>query len=289
MPADMPTEVDHSVTNYVDDSSNSVGAKSLEEIRKYTECYMEVVERYYEANRLKLNMEKTTIMIVGNQEKKESLKLKLGKHTVTNDLSIKILGWWISPDLKLNHHISKIKGPIYRTLAEIKPYVKFMSLKLRREIVYSKAVSIINYGLALYSGQCEEIKDRMTTIIMKANRLIYNQPILDKTKNEWLCKKIGVKTPRQLMAEAAAKAMHSVINTQQPPEIFKLLVFPKHFRKAAQVGLKSYPRTKKCRRSIFYRALMQFNDLPEELRYCHPKMFKRMVRKRRIREVPDPQ
>ena len=71
--------------------------------------------------------------------------------------------------------------------------------------------------------------------------------------------------------------------------MIRVYIFPKHFRKAAQVGLKSYPRTKKCSRSIFYRALMQFNDLPEELRYCHPKMFKRMVRKRRIREVPDPQ
>ena len=100
---------------------------------------------------------------------------------------------------------------------------------------------------------------------------------------------IGVKTPRQMMAEAAAKAMHSVVNTQQPPELYKMLLFPRHFRKAAKIGLKTYPRTKKCRRSIFYKALAQFNDLPDDLKYTHPKMFKRLVKKRRIREVPDPQ
>ena len=97
-----------------------------------------------------------------------------------------------------------------------------------------------------------------------------------------------MKTPRQMVLEAAAKIMHSVINTQAPPELYKMLEFPKHFRKAAPVGLKSYPRTKKCRRSLFYTALRQFNDLPEDLKYCTPQIFKRLVNKRKICEVPDP-
>ena len=161
-------------------------------------------------------------------------------------------------------------------------------MKQRREIIYSKALSIISYGLALYAGQNEELKDRLTTVMMRGNRLIYNQPIPENTKNEWICRKIGVKTPRQLVTEAAAKAMHSVIDLQAPPELYKMLEFPKHFRKAALVGLKEYPRTKKCRRSLFYTALRHFNNLPEDIKYCHPHIFKRLVKKRRIREVPDP-
>ena len=189
--------------------------------------------------------------------------------------------------MKLSHHIAKIKGPIYRTLAEIKPYLQHMNLDQRREVVYSKVLSIANYGLALYSGQTEEIKDRMTTLMMKGNKLIYNKPVLEGMKNEWICKQIKVKTPRQLITEAAAKEMHRIVNTQAPPELYKLLVFPTHFRKAAKISLNHYPRTKKCRRSLFYKSLQQFNSLPEDLKYCHPKMFKRMIKKRRIREVPD--
>merc|ERR1711954_333079 len=178
MPPNTPSQIEHDTTNYVDDSSNSIGGNSIEDIKSYTETYMILIGKYYDANRLKLNKDKTTVMVVDNPEKKSvRLTLELGDDTVKSSLSIKILGWWITPDNKLNHHISKIKGPIYRTLAEIKPYLKFMNLKQRREVIYSKALSILNYELALYAGQNKEIKDRMTSIMMRGNKLIYNQPI----------------------------------------------------------------------------------------------------------------
>merc|ERR1711954_520962 len=283
MPPNTPSQIEHDTTNYVDDSSNSIGGNSIEEIKSYTGTYMSLIGKYYDANRLKLNQDKTTVMVVDNPEKKGiRLTLELGEDKVKSDLSIKILGWWITPDNKLNHYISKIKGPIYRTLAEIKPYLQFMNLKQRREVIYSKALSIVNYGLALYTGQTEEIKDKMTALMMKGNRMIYNKPVLEGMKKEWICKQIQVKTPRQMMAEAAAKEMHRIVNTQAPPELYKLLVFPTHFRKAAKIALNHYPRTKKCHRSLFYKSLQQFNSLPEDLKYCHPKMFKRLIKKRRI-------
>merc|ERR1711954_513888 len=155
---------------------------------------------------------------------------------INNDLSIKILGWWITPDNKLSHHMAKVKGPIYKTLSEIKPYLGFLNIKQRREIIYSKALSILSYGLALYAGQTEEIKDKMTAIMMRGNRMIINGPILQNTKNEIICKQAGVKTPRQLMAEAAAKVMHTIINTKAPPVLYKMLVFPTYFRRAAKIA-----------------------------------------------------
>ena len=119
-----------------------------------------------------------------------------------------------------------------------------MSMKERREVVYA------NYRLALYSGQTEEIKDKLTTIYMRCNKAIYGQPIMQDTKNEWICKQIQVKTPQQLLAEAAVKVVHSVINTQAPPELFKMLIFPRKFRKTARISFNTAPRTKKCRRAL---------------------------------------
>ena len=127
------------------------------------------------------------------------------------------------------HHLDKIRGSIYNELGTLKPYMNYMTLKERREIVYSKALGISNYGLGLYIGQLEQVKDKITSIYMRANRQIYNQPLPLKTKNIWICKKIGVKTPRQMITDAGLKFIHSVVNKQMPPEIFKLLKFPKRF------------------------------------------------------------
>merc|ERR1711954_462511 len=122
---------------------------------------------------------------------------------------------------------------------------------------------------------------------MRANWQIYNQPLPIKTKNIWICKKIGVKTPRQLITDAGLKFIHSVVNKQMPPKIFKLIKFPRRFRKAAQISTFHQPRTIKCRRSYIYKALRQFNTLHSSLKFSPTKTFKKALHKRKILEVPD--
>merc|ERR1711954_637449 len=114
---------------------------------------------------------------------------------------------------------------------------------------------------------------------MRANRQIFHQPLTLKMKNIWICKKIGVKTPRQLITDAGLKFIHSVINKQKPPELYKLIKFPKKFRRAAQISTYHQPRTKKCRRSYFYKAIRQFDALHNSLKFLPQKTFKKALLK----------
>ena len=161
-----------------------------------------------------------------------------------------------------------------------------MNLDQRREVVYAKA-SIAKYGLALYVGQTETVKDRLTTIFMRANRAIYGMPLPWDTKNPWICRKIGVKTTRQQILEACLNFTHKMVNKQTPRHLFGHLRIPRHFRPKAKLSIIDPPRTKKCRRSFFYKAIRQFNDLPHALKYTSIKDFKKKISKRTIREVPD--
>ena len=106
-----------------------------------------------------------------------------------------------------------------------------MNLDHKKQIVYSKVLDTAFYALELYTGQTEAIKDKFTAIIMRANKPIFGMPVPLKTKNSYICKKIGKKTRRQLITEAGAKFIHKIINTQKPAEIFNFLIFPRNFRK----------------------------------------------------------
>ena len=174
-----------------------------------------------------------------------------------------------------------------KNLAEIKPLLKFMSLKNRRQVVYSKVLGAAMYGLEIYAGQTELIKDKFTAIIMHGNRAIYGKHIPVKTKNEFICRKIGMKTPRQLILQASVKFMQKIVNTQMPPEIYNQLVFPRRFRKNAKLHTKRIPSTKRGKRSTIYKSLNLFNSLHSSLKFIHPKLFKRLIEKRKIIEIPD--
>merc|ERR1711954_374335 len=107
-------------------------------------------------------------------------------------------------------------GSVCKTLAGLKPFMKVLNLQQRRQIVYQKALSILEYGLPLYVGQCKFIKDRVSTLYMRANRLIYHDPLPLKTKNKWICRKVGVKMLRQIILQAGAKIINSIVNTGRP-------------------------------------------------------------------------
>ena len=107
-----------------------------------------------------------------------------------------------------------------------------------------------------------------------------------KTKNKWICRKIGVKTPRQLILESGAKVITGIVNTGKPFQQFNQLIFPRRFRKTARLNTKKVPRTQKGRRTTFYRLVSIFNNLTDDLKFLHPKIFKKVISKRAIQEIP---
>ena len=131
-------------------------------------------------------------------------------------------------------------------------------------------------------GQHETVKDKLTAIYMRGNRAIHGGYLPFDTNNDFIYSQIGVKSARQLIVQESLKTIHKVINYQCPPEIYKMIRFPRRFRTVSNIGVKIPPRTKRCRRAPLYKAIRQFDSLHNSLKYCHPKIFKRIIEKRKI-------
>ena len=101
---------------------------------------------YNYANKLSLNEEKTTFLMANTETSKEKPKrfkiIVNDDEYIQDDLAVKVLGLWVTPDGYMSHHISKMKGPVIQTIAKLKPYIRYMNLSDRKEIIYSKALSI---------------------------------------------------------------------------------------------------------------------------------------------------
>ena len=56
-------KVDHLTVNFVDDSTNLISFKETNDIKAYISQYYEILHQYYTANKLKINSDKTKLMI----------------------------------------------------------------------------------------------------------------------------------------------------------------------------------------------------------------------------------
>ena len=154
----------------MDDSNNCIAGKDLTELVVYVEDYMKLLSKFYAANKLRLKPDKTCFLMTGSRyqhNRNLRVKLKLDNDIVIEDsLPIKVLGWWVSPDGKLTDHINRIKGPVYKQLSKLKPILKYLNIKERKYIVYAKALGIARYGLCLYAGQTEDIKNKYESFFL---------------------------------------------------------------------------------------------------------------------------
>ena len=120
--------VDHSINQFVDDSSSVIAAETEEELGNYTSDFLKVMDAFYNCNKLKLNAEKTKVMITKtNDIKKITIKTPTGE-IISEDKAIKILGIWKNKRDSYETHIDKIKGIVVKKLSEIYPYLRYMNL-----------------------------------------------------------------------------------------------------------------------------------------------------------------
>ena len=282
--------VRHESESFVDDNTNMIAADEREDLRRYAQMYYDLLKKHYKDNKLKLNENKTSFVVMRalNPNNKDTrMELKINENEVVkDDNAIKILGWWLNKKMSMRTHLQKLKGIISLKLAKIRPFLNFMSLKTRKELLYAKIGSIIMYGLPLYCGQTEDIRNDISVLFMKINKAIYNQNCY-KISNARICKRIDVDLPDQLLKKTTIMLIHRMVTTWKPRGIIKLIRKDKVTRKCKRMNLKKSFRKKKCRRSVLCRGLKLYNSLPGNIKSLSSRLMKKRLKKVRVEEIPD--
>merc|ERR1712240_857909 len=66
--------IGHNIIQYLDDSNNIIYGNNPKEIENYTNSYFKLIECFYAINKLKLNPDKTRLMVVCRPNRREEVK-----------------------------------------------------------------------------------------------------------------------------------------------------------------------------------------------------------------------
>ena len=103
--------IGHNIIQYVDDSNNIIYGNNPKEIEKYTNSYFKLIEGFYAINKLKLNPDKTRLMVVCKPNRREEVKnfvLRAGDYIIGQKDKIKVLGIFFSSGLTNHVNVSNI-------------------------------------------------------------------------------------------------------------------------------------------------------------------------------------
>ena len=281
---------------YADDSSFSVADSDLNVIsKKLTENYTKISD-FMCRNKLKLNNDKTHIMLLATDRawrskiSDDSLILTTGNnYSVNTSASENLLGGTISKDLKWTEYILLDKKSLIKQLgirlAALNKICSISNFKTRKMITNGLFMSKLVYLIPLWGG-CGDVLLRSLQVMQnKAAKLVTRHGLYTPTKT--LLKECGWLSVSQLVFFHTVLLLFKTRKFGKPTYLFDMAVSADNSRyetRSSQAGkLKAVgakvPIQSLNLNSFKWRSVRFWNMLPPELRQLEDQMeFKRKLK-----------
>ena len=163
---------------YADDTSITIFAENDTLLTYYLQYYMDKLKKWFDINKLKLNIEKTKILPYINSGILKDIIIDNIKIDIVNNY--KFLGIYLDSQMTYKKHIHYLSNKLSKIIYTIKK-ISFLDTKNLILLYNSFYLSNLSYGIDVWSNT---YKSNITKLIMLQKKVIriINKQIIDKSK-----------------------------------------------------------------------------------------------------------
>ena len=207
---------------FADDSTYSVGSHDQETLQQKLNDRYRVMADYLGNNRLKLNDDKTHLLVMTTQQKQRIITTDIKINTPVEDIkpirSEKLLGIYIQDDLKWNEYILNNDKSLLKQLSSRLSALKLISgiasFKVRLMIANGIFCSKLIFQISLWGGTEDYLLKALQVVQNKAARFVARQgrytPVAE------LLKQCGCLSFKQLVCSRPFLPLFKVHPTSSP-------------------------------------------------------------------------
>ena len=160
---------------FADDTNLFYSCNNLIGFQKTIDGELDKLNNWFQANKLSLNIKKTTFMLFGRKWKNVPDALTLisidGK-PIERVTSTKFLGVYIDNKLTWQTHISQLAIKVSRNLGVLNKAKSVLSTKVLKMLYFSMVHSYLTYGIIIWGNACETKLNRIYILQKRAMRII---------------------------------------------------------------------------------------------------------------------
>lgn len=220
--------INHCTVNFVDDSTDIISTIKAEDMQEYLNRFYSLLEAVYNINKLKINNDKTELMMICKNRFRKSTKniqMKASGHKVKQVSKVKIPGYIMQSNLRHDRHIAHITSNIHNRLHNIKKLSSHTTIKSRTILTKAIVIGKLNYCLPLLCNAKKSQLAKLNTLVMKSCRVIMGNPCL-KWSNSRLLNKCKMHTIYHMITEQALNYVHKIQTTQTPQALYNMYKVP---------------------------------------------------------------
>jgi hypothetical protein len=163
------------ITLSADDTTLTESAKNFEDLERYTNHDLDLIKNWLHKNRLLLNSDKSSFMIMGRPRNSTNMNIKFGSDLIKRVFEMKVLGVVINPDLSFKSHILKISKTIGNRINFLKRISDFLPSRTLQLVYNAIVLPYFDYCNTVWGHTCPTHTDRLRTLQRRASRVLLKE------------------------------------------------------------------------------------------------------------------
>ena len=141
------------IIQFADDTTLYLGHSDPKLLNYMIEQDLEILQDWFRANKLTLNVEKSVCQIFNESKCKNiNMSLALSGKTIPVAKETKFLGVWLDEDLKWERQITEITNRIKLRQCLLKRGVNFLTRHARKVLFFAQIQCILSYGIGAWGS-----------------------------------------------------------------------------------------------------------------------------------------
>ena len=205
---------------FADDTNIFVDSANMDDLRGKTNEVLQAFSNWCLANKLKINIHKTSFSLFKRKQDSDqsNFKLYLQGQEIERKFSTKYLGIHIDEDLNWQSHIQSVSDKLMKLCGIFYKIRNFLPLETVKVLYYTLVNSHIVYGIEVYANTFESYLDKLVKLNNRILRIMYNKNLRTHVKELYtLCNTLPV---NKLHDFNILKFVFKVINNLNVPLIF---------------------------------------------------------------------
>ena len=179
---DLYLNLEHTkVILFADNTTIYMGHRNLNYLRWCIETDLLNISDWFKANRLTLNVNKSSCMLFKKNNKIETVQLTFQSIKIPQCTRVKFLGVWLDENLDWTYHCNTVLSKIKRNSHLLRVSSNSLTVQALKLIYYAQIQSHVQYGLLAWGNQCKEtMKNRLQKQLTKCWQHVAKGTVLNK-------------------------------------------------------------------------------------------------------------
>ena len=263
------TDVDS--VQFADDTTIIFSHKNVNYLKYCVERELAVLNDWFKANKLTLNIDKSVYMVFDRTGRKDLKELVLGDKSIKQVKETKFLGTWLDDQLNWKAHMTRLLTKLKCGLGMLQRSKNFLTTRAMKLLYYGQIHSHLCYAVSVWGpmlskGQLNTLKGIQNKCLKLINstystrerhlrlKILSIEKLIDLEQS-----KLGYKLCHQLLPVVLTRLLKSDQNNQDMEKLHSYSTRQKAIphRPSAKLGL--------YRNSFLYRSISTYSNLPLEL------------------------